>query len=155
MTPAINALIKAKLAFTVHEYEHQQGCESYGLEAANKLGLDAQLVFKTLVVRVDSKQLVVAIIPVSSQLSMKLIAKSANAKKATMANSNDVQRATGYQLGGVSPIAQKRRLITFIDNSAENLEKMYVSGGQRGLDVELAPNHLQQLTDASFVNLTA
>ena len=155
MTPAINALKKAKVEFAIHEYHHEPSCDSYGLEAAEKLGLQLKQVFKTLVVQLDGKQLAVAIIPVDAKLSMKLIAKAAKAKKAAMANADDVQRSTGYKLGGVSPIAQKKRLMTFIDISAESLKQMYVSGGQRGLDIELAPEQLQQVTKAQFAPLTS
>ncbi|QFU20431.1 Cys-tRNA(Pro) deacylase [Shewanella eurypsychrophilus] len=155
MTPAIITLKKAKIAFTIHEYHHEPSCDSYGLEAAEKLGLQLEQVFKTLVVQLDGKQLAVAIIPVDAKLSMKLIAKAAKAKKAAMANADDVQRSTGYKLGGVSPIAQKKRLMTFIDISAESLKQMYVSGGQRGLDIELAPDQLQRVTKAQFAPLTS
>ncbi|BAJ00019.1 Cys-tRNA(Pro) deacylase [Shewanella violacea] len=154
MTPAINALKKAKIEFVIHEYHHQPGCDSYGLEAAEKLGLQLEQVFKTLVVQLDGKQLVVAIIPVDSKLNMKLIAKAAQAKKAAMANADDVQRSTGYKLGGVSPIAQKKTLKTYIDISAENHLQIYVSGGQRGLDIELAPEQLQLITKARLAALT-
>ena len=155
MTPAINALKKANIEFTIHEYHHEPGCDSYGLEAAEKLGLQLEQVFKTLVVQLDGKQLAVAIIPVNSKLSMKLIAKATNAKKAVMANADDVQRSTGYKLGGVSPIAQKKTLKTYIDISAEKYPQIYVSGGQRGLDIELAPEQLQQVTKAQFASLTS
>ncbi|WP_076416462.1 Cys-tRNA(Pro) deacylase [Shewanella sp. UCD-KL12] len=154
MTPAINALKKAKIAFTTHEYQHETGCDSYGLEAVEKLNLESRYVFKTLVVQLDSKQLVVAIIPVDTKLNMKQIAKAAKAKKAVMANSDDVQRSTGYKLGGVSPIAQKKRLITFVDLTAENLDRIYVSGGQRGLDIALEPEQLLLMTQASYAPLT-
>ncbi|EDP99591.1 Cys-tRNA(Pro) deacylase [Shewanella benthica] len=155
MTPAINALKKANIDFTIHEYHHEPGCDSYGLEAAEKLGLQLEQVFKTLVVQLDGKQLVVAIIPVAAKLSMKLIAKAAKAKKAAMANADDVQRSTGYKLGAVSPIAQKKALKTYIDISAENHPQIYVSGGQRGLDIELAPEQLQLVTRAQVSPLTS
>lgn len=155
MTPAIDALKTAKIDFTIHEYHHQPGCDSYGLEAAEKLGLQLEQVFKTLVVQLDGKQLVVAIIPVASKLSMKLIAKAAKAKKAAMANADDVQRSTGYKLGGVSPIAQKKPLKTYMDISAQDHPQIYVSGGQRGLDIELAPEQLQLMTKAHVSPLTS
>ncbi|AQS35278.1 Cys-tRNA(Pro) deacylase [Shewanella psychrophila] len=155
MTPAINALKQANIEFTIHEYHHEAGCDSYGLEAAEKLGLQPEQVFKTLVVQLDGKQLAVAIIPVDSKLSMKLIAKATKAKKAAMANADDVQRSTGYKLGGVSPIAQKKPLKTYIDISAKNYVKIYVSGGQRGLDIELAPEQLLLVTKAQFAPLTS
>ena len=107
MTPAINVAKKNKIPFSVHEYIHDATSESYGLEAAEKLGVDPERVFKTLVVSLDGKALAVGVIPVSAMLSMKLIAKSCGAKKAAMAVKQDVERATGYVLGGVSPLGKK------------------------------------------------
>ena len=118
MTPAINAANKNKVTYHVHEYKHDVAIASYGDEAANKLGVSTDRVFKTLVVTIDNKTLVVAVIPVSTMLSMKLIAKEYGGKKATMAIKTDVERTTGYVLGGVSPLGQKKRLDTFIDSSA-------------------------------------
>ncbi|MEC4727139.1 Cys-tRNA(Pro) deacylase [Shewanella sp. D64] len=155
MTPAINALKKAKLAYQIHEYHHEANAGAYGIEAATKLNLDTALVFKTLVVKLDNEKLVVAIIPVAEMLNMKHLAKAAGVKKAAMASAQEVKRSTGYVLGGVSPLGQKRPLVTYIDISAQTLEQMYVSGGKRGLDIELAPASLQQLTKAHFVALTA
>lgn len=153
MTPAIDAARKAGIAHTVHSYDHDPASESYGLEAVEKMGVDPTRVFKTLVVEVDSKELVVAVLPVGDKLSMKLIAKAAGGKKAAMADKGDTQRATGYVLGGVSPLGQKKRLKMFIDVSAETLESVYVSAGRRGLEIELAPEDLQSLTGGVFVEL--
>lgn len=110
MTPAINLLRQQKITHQVHEYSHDPGAASYGLEAAEKLGLDPQQVFKTLVVQIDGKSLAVAIIPVAAKLGMKQIAKATGGKKAEMADPAAVERSTGYVLGGVSPLGQKRRL---------------------------------------------
>ena len=153
MTPGINAAKKAGIPYTLHEYEHDPSSESYGMEAAEKLGLPSERVFKTLVVALDNKELTVGIIPVDALLSMKLVAKAAGAKKAVMAQPADVERATGYVLGGVSPLGQKKRLRTFIDSSAETFSTILVSAGRRGLDIELQPNDLKKLTGASFVLL--
>ena len=112
MTPAINLAMKNNIVHSVHEYAHDAASESYGLEAAEKLGVPAERVFKTLVVSVDNKNLVVGVVPVSTMLSMKLIAKAAGGKKAVMAEQSDVERSTGYVLGGVSPLGQKKRLTT-------------------------------------------
>lgn len=150
MTPAINTAKKAKIAFTIHEYTHDATNEAYGLEAADKLGLAAERVFKTLVVSVDGKTLVVGIVPVSSMLSMKAIAKAAGGKKAEMADKQDVMRATGSVLGGVSPLGQKKRLKTVVDVSAQGFDTVYVSAGRRGLEIELSPTDLCVLTDGSF-----
>ena len=155
MTPAIDLLVKHKIAHQVHEYQHDPSCQAYGLEAAEKIGVAPELVFKTLVVKLDGKSLAVAIIPVAEKLSMKAIAKAAKAKKAVMAEAAEVQRSSGYVLGGVSPLGQKRLLTTVIDGSAVNLMQMYVSGGRRGLDIALAPEDLKQLLKASFAPLTA
>src|SRR5690606_10203600 len=150
MTPAIKFLEKAKVSFRLHEYSHDPAAESYGLEAAEKLGIDAGRVFKTPVVMLDAKEFAVAIIPVSSLLSMKNIAKAAGAKKAAMADKVAVERITSYVLGGVSPLGQKRLLRTFIDKSANQYDTIFVSAGRRGLEVELQPQAFVQLLRAGF-----
>lgn len=153
MTPAIDFLKQKKVKFQIHQYQHDKKNESYGLEAVNKLNLDPQQVFKTLVVCLDTGQLVVAILPVASKLSMKSVAKLFHAKKASMANKLDVQRATGYVLGGVSPFAQKKRLPTVLDNSALNFRSVHVSAGKRGLEIELEAQGIIQLLKASCIDI--
>jgi len=148
MTPATKLLKKQKIDFHVHEYTHDKNSASYGLEAVEKLGVDCHLVFKTLVVMLDGGELVVAIIPVADKLSMKLVAKTFSAKKAQMADKNDVLRSTGYVMGGVSPLGQKKRLKTVINSSAFELETVFVSAGKRGLEVELNPIALQKILQA-------
>ena len=150
MTPGINAAIKAKIAHRIHEYSHDEASESYGLEAAEKMGVSEERVFKTLVVSLDNKELAIGIIPVSSLLSMKLIARVSGAKRAAMANPSDVERSTGYVLGGVSPLGQKKRLRTIIDSSAKGYSTIYVSAGRRGLEIELDPNDLTTLTNGAL-----
>jgi len=150
MTPAINIAKKAKVSHTIHEYTHDPSSESYGTEAAEKLGLAAEQVFKTLVVSLDGKMLAVGIVPVAGKLNLKQIAKAAGAKKAAMADPAEVERATGYVLGGVSPLGQKKRLATFIDDSAQAFATIHVSAGRRGLEIELAPEDLARLTGARF-----
>lgn len=150
MTPAINTARKARVQHQVHEYQHDASSESYGTEAAEKLGLSPAEVFKTLVVSLDGKTLAVGIVPVSGKLNLKQIAKAAGAKKAAMADPADVERSTGYVMGGVSPLGQKKRLATFIDASAQKLDSMHVSAGRRGLEIELAPDDLARLTSACF-----
>lgn len=147
MTPGINVARKNEITHTVHEYAHDSSSESYGLETAEKMGVDEARIFKTLVVSLDSKELAVAIIPVSSKLSMKLIAKVAGSKKAAMAAPSEVERSTGYVLGGVSPLGQKKRLKTIIDSSSENHSTVYVSAGRRGLEIELKPGDLKNLVN--------
>lgn len=154
MTPAVKLAEKQKIHFNLHQYQHDPSSPSYGLEAAEKLGIDAHRVFKTLLAQLDSKVLVVAVIPVSCQLNLKNLAKAAGAKKATMARPEEAERSSGYLLGGVSPLGQKKRLKTFVCESAQALDLMCVSGGKRGLEIELSPQDLQRLTQAHFALLT-
>lgn len=154
MTPAILSAKNAKIDFTVHEYQHDQQHQSYGLEAAQKLAVPAQQVFKTLVVKLDTAQLAVAILPVEDKLSMKAVAKALGTKKAEMADPLAVQRSSGYVLGGVSPLGQKKSLKTIIHQSAQNFATIYVSAGRRGLEIELKATDLQKLTRASFAAIS-
>lgn len=154
MTPAINIARKAKIAHNVHEYQHDPSHEAFGMEAAEKLGIEPSQVFKTLVVALDSKELAVAVVPVSSMLNMKQIAKVLKAKKAMMADKADVQRSTGYVLGGVSPLGQKKRLKTVIDASAQDFDTLFVSAGRRGLEIELSPQDLSHLTQGVFAKIS-
>ena len=154
MTPAIDVAKENEISFKVHEYSHDPASESYGGEAAEKLGVPQEQVFKTLVVSLDGKELAVGIIPVSSRLSLKLIAKALGAKKATMATKSDVERATGYVLGGVSPLGQKKQLRTIIDTSATYNPTVFISAGRRGLDMELNPEDLKTMVSGEFVNIT-
>jgi Cys-tRNA(Pro)/Cys-tRNA(Cys) deacylase len=155
MTPAIELVRKKKLDFRIHSYEHDPNTTSYGLEAVEVLGHDPEKVFKTLLfcLETDAKVLAVAVIPVDRKLNLKLAAKAAKFKKVQMADPNIAQKITGYLVGGISPIAQKKRLATFIDQSALNHEKIYVSGGRRGLEIELSPNDLSDLTLGRFIHL--
>ena len=150
MTPAIDLAKQQGIAYTVHHYQHDPASASYGLEAAEKLALNPARVFKTLVLQLDGKQLAVAVLPVSQQLSMKLAAKALGAKKAEMAKAADVMRATGYVLGGVSPLGQKKRLPTLIDNSARQFASIYISAGKRGLEIELRADDLCHLLDCGY-----
>lgn len=150
MTPGINVAKKNKIKHKIHEYEHDSSSESYGLEAAKKMGVPEVQVFKTLVVKLNNDELAVGVLPVSSMLSMKLIAKAAKAKKAVMANPLEVERSTGYVLGGVSPLGQKKRLKTIIDQSATNFDTIFVSAGRRGLEIELSPDDLKKLVNGYF-----
>ncbi len=154
MTPGINAAKKAGIPHTIHKYEHDPGSDSYGTEAALKMNVPKEQVFKTLVVCLDNHALAVGVIPVSGMLNMKRMAKACGAKKAAMAPPSDVERSTGYVLGGVSPLGQKKRLSTIIDASAQHFDTIYVSAGRRGLEIELSPNDLQKLTRGVFKPLT-
>ena len=153
MTPGINTAKKAKIFFQVHEYTHEASNRSYGAEAAEKLGVVEERVFKTLVISLDRKALAVGVIPVSSKLSMKLIAKAMGAKKAEMAEAADVERSTGYVLGGVSPLGQKRKLKTLIHSSAQQHATIFISAGRRGLEIELKPQDLERLVNGIFAEI--
>ncbi|MDX6281426.1 Cys-tRNA(Pro) deacylase [Kribbella sp. NBC_00382] len=146
-TPATVALTKAGMTFTTHSYEHDPAAKSYGLEAAEALGLQPEQVFKTLLVEVDGK-LSVGVVPVDKQLDLKAVAAALNGKKAAMADPAAAERITGYVVGGISPIGQKRPLPTVVDASATDHETVYVSGGRRGLDLGLSPADLIKLTSA-------
>ena len=153
MTPAINTAKRHKVAYRVHEYCHDADSESYGLEAAQKLGVPQDRVFKTLVVNLDGRELAVGVVPVSSLLSMKGIARAFGTKKAAMADKPEVERSTGYVLGGVSPLGQKKRLRTVIDSSAKNYPTIYVSAGRRGLEIEINPEDLGKLSNGVFADI--
>jgi Cys-tRNA(Pro)/Cys-tRNA(Cys) deacylase len=147
-TPAVVALQRAGVAHTLHAYEHDPaGGLSYGLEAARALGVEPARVFKTLVAEVDGG-LVVAVVPVEGTLDLKALARAVGGKRGVMADPALAQRATGYVVGGISPLGQKARHATVLDSSAERFDVVYVSGGRRGLDVGLAPADLVRLTGA-------
>lgn len=144
-TPAIAALTAAGIDHTLHPYEHDPRAESFGLEAATALGVEPARVFKTLMALLDGT-LVVGVVPVSGSLDLKALAKALGGAKAVMAPVADAERATGYVAGGISPIGQKRAHRTVVDDSALGFDTVFVSGGRRGLDVELAPDALVAVT---------
>lgn len=155
-TPATVALTRAGVTFTLHAYDHDPRVASFGLEAAEALEVDPARVFKTLMASLDPSpgsgqrdRLVVGIVPVSGQLDLKALARALGGSKATMAEVAAAERATGYVAGGISPIGQKRRHPTVVDASALRHETVFVSGGRRGLDIELAPADLIAVTDAT------
>jgi len=154
MTPAVDAAKKRKLKFSVHHYSHDDNTDSYGEEAADKLGVEHQRVFKTLVVSSTDSVMAVALIPVSTQLNMKKMAKALGWKKVAMANKNDVIRVTGYVLGGVSPLGQKKPLKTVIDSSSQQFATIFVSAGKRGLEIELEPSDLATAVQAAFADIS-
>ncbi|AWM80177.1 Cys-tRNA(Pro) deacylase [Gammaproteobacteria bacterium ESL0073] len=153
MTPAIALLKKQKIAHQLMSYEHDESAISFGLEAAEKLSVAPEKVFKTLLVTTDKNELFVGIVPVLKQLDLKHIAHAAGVKKVEMANPVLAERVTGYLVGGISPLGQKKRLKTFIDSSAETLDTMYVSGGRRGLDIGISPCDLASVLSAQFTSL--
>jgi Cys-tRNA(Pro)/Cys-tRNA(Cys) deacylase len=152
MTPACRLLKQQKISYSIHEYEHDPACSNFGLEAAQKLNLPVEQVFKTLLVT-DDKQFYVTILPVSHTLSLKKAAQALGCKKLHLADSKDAERLTGYLVGGISPVGQKKRLSTVIDTSAQPLAVMYVSGGRRGLDIGLKPQDLAAVILARFVDI--
>jgi Cys-tRNA(Pro)/Cys-tRNA(Cys) deacylase len=153
-TPATVALDRAKVSYQLHPYSHDARADSYGDEAATALGLDPQRIFKTLIASVDGR-LVCGVVPVSAKLSFKALAAAIGGKRAEMADPATAQRATGYVLGGISPLGHKTRLPVVIDASAETFDTVFVSAGKRGLQVELAPTDLAALAMATFADLSA
>lgn len=154
MTPAVESVRTADVPHRIHEYTHSSDGGSYGLEAAEKLGIPASRVYKTLVAKLDGKDLVVAILPVSATLRMKSLARVFGRKKAELAPPDEVERVTGYVLGGVSPLGQRKVLPTVLDISATTHDTIYVSAGKRGLEIELSATALQQLTSANVSPIT-
>ncbi len=146
-TPATVVLAAAGVPFSVHPYEHDPAARSYGLEAAQALGVDPVRVFKTLLATVDGT-LTVAVVPVSGQLDLKALASAVGGKRAELADPRAAERSTGYVVGGISPLGQRRTLPTVIDSSAAGFSTVFVSAGRRGLDVELDPDDLVRLTSA-------
>jgi Cys-tRNA(Pro)/Cys-tRNA(Cys) deacylase len=153
-TPATNLLTSKGVDFKAHEYSHDPNSTSFGLEAAEKLGVDPNRVFKTLIANVD-ESFAVAIVPVNQQVSLKSLARTLGAKRAVMADPAAAARLTGYVVGGISPLGQKRLLSTVIDESAKEFETILVSGGRRGFDIELSPQDLAQLLSAVFAEIAS
>ena len=154
MTPAINELKKHKITFIMHKYKHDPKVTNYGLEAAEKLNLDAARVYKTLLVELNPKELVVCIIPVNKSLNLKTVASSFESKNALMANKDEAQKATGYLLGGISAFGQKKKHRTLLDVSAQNFETIYISGGKRGLDIEVNPKDIIKVLNSNYENIS-
>lgn len=150
-TPAVRALTAAGLPHRLHEYRHDPGAASYGLEAAQALGVAPSRVYKTLVVQVEgAAALAVGVVPVDRQLDLKAMAVAIGAKRVQLAPPPTAERATGYVVGGISPIGQRKPLRTVIDETAAGQESVFVSGGRRGFDIELAPADLAAITGAVF-----
>jgi len=159
-TPATRFLDAAGITYEVFPYDHDPNATSFGLEAAEVLGFDPDVVFKTLVADVEMSgarrnELVVAIVPVSAKLDLKALARSAGAKRARMASIPDAERSSGYVAGGISPFGQKKQLRTFVDETAKVCDRIYVSGGRRGLDIGLDPRHLIASVDAVTAPIAA
>ena len=155
VTPAVVAAKRAGIAYRVLEYRHDPKAASYGLEAAEVLGLDPASVFKTLVTERDDGKLVVAMVPVARTVDLKELAATVGAKRVAMADAAAAERATGYVVGGISPLGQKRRLPIVIDESVLALDAVHVSAGRRGLEIALAPADLIRLTGAQVAPIAA
>lgn len=151
-TPATLVLDAAGVAFRAHPYDHDPGADSFGLEAAAALGVEPERVFKTLLAEVDG-ELIVGVVPVTARLHLKSLAGAVGGKRATMADPAIAERRTGYVVGGISPIGQKRPHTTVVDETAELFDTIYVSGGRRGFDIELAPAELIRITDAILADI--
>ncbi|HSK55406.1 MAG TPA: Cys-tRNA(Pro) deacylase [Jiangellales bacterium] len=147
-TPATAVLARSGVPHALHPYQHDPSAASYGLEAAEVLGVEPARVFKTLLADVEGRT-VVAVVPVSGTLDLKALAAAVGGKRAAMADAAVAERLTGYVRGGISPLGQRRRLPTVVDETALGFATVFVSGGRRGLDVELAPGDLVQLTSAT------
>ncbi len=153
MTPAIAYLESAGVDFKVHEFE-SFASKGYGVEAARELGLPTERVFKTLVAKIDTRRLVIAVLPTDRALNMKALATAANGKRAAMASAREAERATGYVLGGISPLGQRKALATFLDSSALEHATIFVSGGRRGLELEISGSDLQSLCHAKVTPIS-
>ena len=154
MTPAILALKRAGISFTIHEYTHDPAAASYGLEAAESLGVPPARVFKTLVASVDGK-LVVGLVPVERSLDLKALAAAVGGKRGAMANVKEAERATGYVTGGISPLGQRRALPMVVDTSALEWERIFVSAGRRGMQIEVEPNDMVGLLRAKVAEIAS
>jgi Cys-tRNA(Pro)/Cys-tRNA(Cys) deacylase len=153
MTPAVRAAERARVPFEVLAYEHDPRTRAYGPEAATALGLSPSAVFKTLVASVTGRGLVVALVPVDRELDLKALAVAMGGKRAEMAAAAEAERATGYVVGGISPLGQRRALPTVIDESARGLPRMFVSAGRRGLEIALLPADLIGLCRATTARI--
>ena len=153
-TPATALLTKQKIAFSLHPYEHDPRAQAYGEEAAAALGVDPERIFKTLIAAVDGN-LACAVVPVAARLDLKAFAAALGGKRAELAEPAAAARATGYVVGGISPIGQKARLRVVVDESAQGFETVYVSAGKRGLQVQLTPADLAAAAGASFAAISA
>jgi Cys-tRNA(Pro)/Cys-tRNA(Cys) deacylase len=153
-TPATGLLARLKIAHTLHPYSHDPRAEAYGDEAATALGIAPERIFKTLIAVVDGK-LACGVVPVAARLDLKALAAAVGGKRAVMAEPAAAARATGYVVGGISPIGQKSRLPVVVDTSAEDFETVYVSAGRRGLQVELAPADLVRAASARLAPIAS
>jgi len=154
VTPATKQLDALGVSYQTVSYDHDPNASGYGTEAVETLGIDADAVFKTLLASVDGS-LVVACVPVSTMLDLKALARAAGCKKAVMADPAVAEKSTGYVVGGISPLGQRKRLPTFVDERCEALDEMHVSGGRRGLEIALAPADLINTLTATVAAISS
>jgi Cys-tRNA(Pro)/Cys-tRNA(Cys) deacylase len=154
MTPAIRLLKAKEIAFQLHRYDHDPKADSFGEEAAAKLGVAPEQMFKTLIALVDGSALVMAILPVAGRLNLKKLASACGGKKADLAGPKLAEKTTGYVVGGISPLGGRKALPTVLDESASSFDTIFISAGQRGMQIEIAPAQLQSLTNAAVTSLT-
>ena len=155
MTPAVKSLERAKVAFKLHEYEHDPAADSFGQETAEKLGVDPQRIFKTLVAATDAGKLVMAIVPVSGRLNLRALAKELSVRRAEMADPARAEGATGYVVGGISPLGGRKAMPVLIDRSVMDHATIFISAGRRGMQIEIAPADLVRLIKASLAYIAA
>lgn len=154
MTPGVDSVRAANISFELASYEHDPRTTAYGIEASDALDVAPARVFKTLIAKLDDGRLVTVVLPVDRQLDLKVLANTFDTRRASIASVEEAERVTGYVVGGISPLGQRRRLATVIDESAHEYETIYVSAGRRGLEILLDPNDLAALTDAILTSLT-
>ncbi len=155
VTPAVRTAKAAGLAFRLLEYDYDPDAGAIGLAAAEALGLEPRMVFKTLIALLDGTEMVAVVIPSDARLNLKALAQAAGAKRAEMADPAKAERATGYVVGGISPLGQRRRLRCYLDSSAQGLAEMVVNGGRRGLQIAAAPGPLAEVLEAKICPLQA
>ncbi len=153
MTPAIRVLEKLNISYRLHSYQHEPDTSSYGMEAAQKLGIPANRFLKTLIVRDERQKIMVAIIPASARLDLKAVAAAAGAKKISIASPIVAQRSTGYVVGGISPFGQRRHYRTFLERSAMGQPQIFVSAGRRGVEISLRTIDLIKLVEAEVASI--
>lgn len=155
MTPAIRLLEKRKVKFLIHRYEHEREVQSFGEETAEKLGVDRKRLFKTMVSVCDNSRMVMAVIPVAGRLDLKKLASALNCRKADLAEPDKAEKATGYVVGGISPLGSRRTLPVFLDQSAMSWPTIFVSAGRRGMQIELSPGDLVRVSSAELADITS
>ena len=145
MTPAIEVLERLGHEYALHEYLHDTGSDSYGIEAAEKLGVESARILKTLILSAGNNQYAVCLVPVAKKLDLKSASRALGLKRIEMATSLDAERITGYKLGGISPLGQKKELPMLIDQSVYDTPTVFISAGRRGLEIEIEPQRLSTI----------